>query len=81
MNREQAGHLLDAYERLTRSYDDAAALSLREVILDAMTETRYYPYTTWPKYPLVTYTGDKTWGPNITWSNTTAGSVNEGGAK
>ena len=55
MNREQAGHLLDAYEKMARSYDADAANALREVILDAMTEYRAntpkpgitYPFATW----------------------------------
>ena len=80
MNREQAEVILDAYREVTElgSTQEQAANALREVILDAMTEVRY---SSWPKYPLVTYTDDKTRGPTITWSNTTAGSVNGGGAK
>ena len=49
MNRQQAKHILDAYTRIrAQEVDKDAADSLREVILDAMTE---YKYTnTWPGY-------------------------------
>ncbi len=41
MNRQQAAHILDAYTRMRRrEADKDAADSLREVILDAMTEYR-----------------------------------------
>lgn len=40
MNREQAGHLLDAYTRMMMRSPDEAADALREVILDAMTSYR-----------------------------------------
>lgn len=42
MNRKQAEHILDAYTRMMmREADSDAAGSLREVIIDAMTEYRY----------------------------------------
>ncbi len=40
MNREQAGHLLDAYVRMMMRDPDEATDALREVILDAMTSYR-----------------------------------------
>ena len=40
MNREQAGHLLDAYVRMMMRNPDEATEALREVILDAMTSYR-----------------------------------------
>ena len=40
MNREQAGHLLDAYVRMMMRNPDEATDALREVILDAMTSYR-----------------------------------------
>ena len=59
MNREQAEHILDAYVNLERGGgDNKARISLREVILDAMTEYRVksnYPSIT---YPYVTYTNE-----------------------
>lgn len=62
MNREQAEHILEAYINLEcGAGDNKARQSLREVILDAMTEYRSNPTTTWPGItlgkPLVTYTG------------------------
>lgn len=36
MNREQAGHLLDAYAEMENYGDHEASKALREVILDAM---------------------------------------------
>ena len=51
MNRQQAEHLLDAYINLENGGgDNKARQSLREVILDAMTnyETVTYPSITWP---------------------------------
>lgn len=63
MNRKQAEHLLDAYVNLENGGgDNKARQSLREVILDAMTEyrsysypviTTNYPYTTTSK-PIIT---------------------------
>ena len=46
MNRNHAEHILDAYvetKKLGKKYE-AAANSLREVIVDAMTEYRTFPY-------------------------------------
>lgn len=48
MNREQAENILEAYINLEcGGGDNKARQSLREVILDAMTEYRSKP-TTWP---------------------------------
>ena len=47
MNREQAENILDAYVLLSTTKNKAASDSLREVILDAMTEYRYSGIT-WP---------------------------------
>lgn len=56
MNREQAENILEAYINMEcGGGDNKARQSLREVILDAMTEYRVksnypsitYPYTTW----------------------------------
>ena len=62
MNREQAEHILEAYINLEcDGGDNMARQSLREVILDAMTEYRNDSNTTHPGItlgkPLVTYTG------------------------
>lgn len=62
MTRTEAEHLLDAYKLTADLYgDDAVTKALKEVILDAMTSTTYYPCyisapkpTPWP-YPQVTY--------------------------
>ena len=46
MNRNHAEHILDAYvetKKLGKKYENAAE-SLREVIIDAMTEYRTFPY-------------------------------------
>lgn len=49
MNREQAEHILEAYINLEcGGGDNKARASLRDVILDAMTEYRSKPTTTWP---------------------------------
>lgn len=48
MNREQAEHILDAYVRMRSMSDKDSSDALREVILDAMTEYRSKPTTTWP---------------------------------
>ena len=71
MNRKQAENVLDAYVENARSRSvngRKAAESLREVILNAMTDTRYYPITInptdfgWTKVepykPTVTWTGE-----------------------
>lgn len=54
MNKEQAGHLLDAYTRMMMRDPDEATDALREVILDAMTSYQVAtPSITWPNtYPL-----------------------------
>ena len=61
MNRQQAEHILDAYVDMHRECgcEDVCVVSLREVILDAMTEYKQTsnPWTiTYPPKPLVTYT-------------------------
>ena len=87
MNRTQAEHLLDAYAAACSMFprkddDDAFALgdvcdALRDVIVDAMCETRYYPYITTPSTvpltkPYITWSGD-TLGNKRTWEvNTNA---------
>lgn len=49
MNREQAENILEAYINIEcGGGDNKARQSLREVILDAMTEYRSKPTTTWP---------------------------------
>lgn len=49
MNREQAENILEAYINLEcGGGDNKARQSLREVILDAMTEYKSKPTTTWP---------------------------------
>ena len=45
MNRTQAENILDAYVLLHTTGARAASDSLKEVILDAMTSTTYYPIT------------------------------------
>ena len=76
MNRQQAEHILDAYTDMHRECgdDDVCVKSLREVILDAMTQykTVSNPWTiTYPPKPLVTYTAKEypaNWDgtPNVT---------------
>ncbi len=59
MNREQAGHILDAYVRMRmRENEDESAEALREVILDAMTNCNVTtPSITWPNtQPFTTFT-------------------------
>lgn len=69
MNREQAEHLLNAY---VKAKDKDAKDTLKTVILDEMTNIRYYPYYPYrypsPYYPTITWT-DKTEGTNISWTN------------
>lgn len=56
MNRKQAENILDAFVLLSTTNAKAASDSLREVILDAMTNVTYYPLTI--SSPKVTpYTG------------------------
>ena len=64
MNRTQAEHILDAYVGMEcADYDDKARQSLREVILDAMTNYRVttIPSITWPNTNPIT-------APNVTWT-------------
>lgn len=67
MNREQAENILDAYVLLSMTNNEAASDSLREVILDAMTETRYYPLLTQPIRP--TMPTVEPYRPTITWTS------------
>lgn len=67
MNREQAENILDAYVESARSRSvngRKAAESLREVILSAMTDTRYYPITVRPTMPTV-----EPYKPLVTWTS------------
>lgn len=71
MNRQQAGHLLDAYVEADGKVRD----TLREVIIDAMMEARYYPVVSnWPSAPQPT----QPYKPTITWrcENTPGGEMN-----
>ena len=81
MNREQAANILDAYVSVCYALDadgnvdsdsKKAKKSLREVILDAMTNTTYYPITiTQPKtepYKLP-YTWTSTSGSGVICAN------------
>ena len=63
MNREQAEHILDAYTDMHRECgkEDACVESLREVILDAMTEYKVYTY---PTITLPSTKPTTTWGPS-----------------
>lgn len=67
MNREQAENILDAYVLLSTTSNKAASDSLREVILDAMTEYRSKP-TTWPSITIPTTNYPTNWDgtPKIT---------------
>ena len=70
MNREQAENVLDAYVENARSKSvngKKAAESLREVILSAMTETRYYPLTINPGN--FGWTRVEPLKPTITWKS------------
>lgn len=61
MNREQAEHLLDAYLNMENGGgDNKARQSLREVILDAMTDYRTVTY------PSIAYTQPYTTKPIVT---------------
>ena len=65
MNRGQAENVLDAYVESAASKSVGgrkAAEALRSVILDAMTETSYYPIFTRPTMPTV-----EPYKPTITW--------------
>lgn len=82
MNREQAEHILDAYACMRiREYDKDASDALREVILDAMTEYRSKPTTTWPGITLPSTNYPRDWDyalkpqticpdytPKVTWT-------------
>lgn len=67
MNRGQAESILDAYVENARSKSVngmKAAKSLRKVILDAMTETRYCPLVACPDRPTMPINWDGT--PKVT---------------
>lgn len=65
MNREQAENVLDAYVLLSTTNAKAASDSLREVILDAMMTTTYYPISiSQPHMPTV-----EPYKPLITWKS------------
>ena len=69
MNRQHAEHILDAYVRMRmRESDNDASDALREVILDAMTEYRSKPSTTWPGITLTAPNRSSNWDgtPKIT---------------
>ena len=71
MNREHAEHILDAYLSTCYAVDadgmypetdsKKARDSLREVILDAMTEYRSKPTTTWPGITLPSTNYPRDW--------------------
>ena len=64
MNREQAENILEAYINMECSGgDNKARQSLREVILDAMTEYKTQRVST---YPGITLPVDNT--PKVTWT-------------
>lgn len=68
MNREQAENILEAYINLEcGGGDNKARQSLREVILDAMTEYRSKP-TTWPGITIPTANYPTNWDgtPKVT---------------
>lgn len=68
MNREQAENILEAYINLEcGGGDNKARQSLREVILDAMTEYRSKP-TTWPGITIPTTNYPTNWDgtPKVT---------------
>jgi len=78
MNKEQAENILEAYVNMECSGgDNKARQSLREVILDAMTEYRSRPNITWPSItvpingtPRGTWTGiDPTFNANTVCTN------------
>lgn len=69
MNREQAEHILEAYINLEcGGGDNKARQSLREVILDAMTEYKSKPTTTWPGITIPTTSYPTNWDgtPKVT---------------
>ena len=68
MNREQAENILEAYINMEcGGGDNKARQSLREVILDAMTEYRSKP-TTWPGITLPSTSYPTNWdgSPKVT---------------
>lgn len=66
MNKEQAGHILDAYVRMRmRESDTDASDALREVILDAMTGYRTSYVSTYP-HTITVPTGTGGWSSSET---------------
>lgn len=70
MTRTEAEHLLDAYVLMGVQSMPKAKEALKEVILDAMTSTTYYPITIsnpkpWPSWPY----------PQVTCTTATTGEV------
>ena len=70
MTRQQAENILDGYVEMElavelHSEDSTARESLREVFLDAMTETRYYPYVTTTPADITYTPKDHQW-PHVT---------------
>ena len=61
MNRKQAENILDAYVDMEKVKNYDARDALREVIIDAMTETRYYPYVTTTPADIAYTTKDHQW--------------------
>ena len=74
ITRTQAEHLLDAYLKITYHYNESggnyahqAMKSLREVILDAMTEYRTSTVSTYPDITLpYTHVTNPTYKPIVT---------------
>ena len=71
MNREQSEHILDAYvEMECNGGDNKARQSLREVILDAMTEYRSYPINISQPRVTPTIPTIEPYKPPFTWTST-----------
>lgn len=71
MNREQAKNILEAYVEMECSGgDNKARQSLREVILDAMTEYRSYPITISQPRVTPTIPTVEPYKPTVTWTST-----------
>jgi len=69
MNRKQAESILDAYVLLETTKMQDASKALKDVILDAMTETRYYPTITYPSRLTEPYK------PYVTWTTESGSTV------
>lgn len=68
MNRQQAEHILNAYVEIVIKEPDKASDALREVILDAMTNTNNYAniWTPTITYPSTGYPSIPTYKPIVT---------------